>query len=423
MEQQLLEDMPYHGAKDAPASAAGQGSRPGSRSPSPGASPSLAPPPGPAAPVAGPPAVAPDPLQPAYSGPPGVPAAGQPPAAAADVGSGQATCSAETQAPIKGAASGAGEAAPLATDAAAAVADCPARPKLRRLRPGSGGPAGQEPAKGPVRGKQVVMAAAAALQATGAPGALQQAGWAPVTAGCRVRRGTQLAYAATPSVSLMRVTDLLGLLAEVGCAGAQLLDAEAEAQAAEAQAAAGAGSGSGGSSLAGPPSPEAPSDAAAVEPASKLRRTEGGAVPGEGSRAMGQLEAAAARMVADGGDGGGVLEQPLVPTTALAVALAVHSSGRVAGAEQLRRLRRMATAVLPAWEVRRVLACRSLGAAVQASAVLRLPAGADRDEVRVAFRRMSLLVHPDKNRSSGAAEAFALVNASATKLLSGGGGK
>ncbi len=116
---------------------------------------------------------------------------------------------------------------------------------------------------------------------------------------------------------------------------------------------------------------------------------------------------------------------PAVPCEALAAAAAVRRAGAAASngnaalaeaaAEGLATLRRMAAEVLPAWEVRRVLACRALAAdpggcagsggalpRAVAAAVLRIPLGASQLDARSAYRRLSLVVHPDKNWTPGA---------------------
>ncbi|KXZ53859.1 hypothetical protein GPECTOR_6g777 [Gonium pectorale] len=212
----------------------------------------------------------------------------------------------------------------------------------------------------PVRKLASTVAAAAATAAAAA--AVRAGGWVPPPAGCRIRSGRQLAAAQTPAVGANRVSDLLCLLAEAGRAAAPYFNADVQA---------------------------------------------GGEEAGQAS-SEGQASTAAAP---------DVTEPAAMPAAAIAAAEAAKQLSRSAGQEHMRCLRAMALAALPAWEVRRVLACRVLAPAEQPSVVLRLPVGASRDEVRVAFRRLSLLVHPDKNRSVGAAEAFALVSGAASKLL------
>lgn len=66
----------------------------------------------------------------------------------------------------------------------------------------------------------------------------------------------------------------------------------------------------------------------------------------------------------------------------------------------------------------RVLACTSLPPGARPGAVLRVTAAAGQEDVRAAFRRLSLLVHPDKHRSCGrAAEAFKVVKESFDALM------
>jgi hypothetical protein len=175
-------------------------------------------------------------------------------------------------------------------------------------------------------------------------------------AGCRARGGTLLAYAPTPNLHGAQVYYLLGILAEASATAAT------------------------------PPSPDGAAAAAS----------------GGDAEAAWSRDAAAA----------------VLPAEAVAVAAAAQGMGRPRGLEHVRRLRAMVAAAMPAWEVRRVLACTAVvDPAAQPAAVLRLEPGASREAVRVAFRRLSLLVHPDKNRSPGAAEAFALVSTSASRLL------
>ena len=82
-------------------------------------------------------------------------------------------------------------------------------------------------------------------------------------------------------------------------------------------------------------------------------------------------------------------------------------SSTISQAREKRELQELAQASAGAWEVARVLACASLPPGARPAAVLRVPATAGREDVRSAFRRLSLLVHPDKHRSCGrAAEAF-----------------
>ncbi|KAG2492527.1 hypothetical protein HYH03_009192 [Edaphochlamys debaryana] len=91
----------------------------------------------------------------------------------------------------------------------------------------------------------------------------------------------------------------------------------------------------------------------------------------------------------------------LLPAAAVAAAAAAQSLGRVQGAGHLRRLRAMAAAALPAWEVRRVLACEAVAGAAQPAAVLRVRPGVGREEVRVAFRRLSLSGAPGQEPQPG----------------------
>lgn len=53
----------------------------------------------------------------------------------------------------------------------------------------------------------------------------------------------------------------------------------------------------------------------------------------------------------------------------------------------------------------RVLEAAARGA--EAAAVLQLPGGAGLPEARLAFRRLALLLHPDKTSCADAAAAFA----------------
>lgn len=79
----------------------------------------------------------------------------------------------------------------------------------------------------------------------------------------------------------------------------------------------------------------------------------------------------------------------------------------IAQAREKKELQELAQAHTGAWEVARVLACASLPSGARPAAVLRVAAGAGQEDVRSAFRRLSLLVHPDKHRSCArAAEAF-----------------
>lgn len=85
---------------------------------------------------------------------------------------------------------------------------------------------------------------------------------------------------------------------------------------------------------------------------------------------------------------------------------------------------------LPTWEVRRLLACKGLPppsrhhvalrlhrpAASGASAAVRCVTPAP-EQVRVAYRRLCLTVHPDKNPCTAAAEAFQVLRAACDALL------
>eukprot|EP00198_Chlamydomonas_reinhardtii_P013251 XP_001702588.1 predicted protein [Chlamydomonas reinhardtii] len=210
-------------------------------------------------------------------------------------------------------------------------------------------------------------------------------GWVPAPAGTRIRAGAALAYAPSPAVHYVRVTDLLGLLAEAGRMAEPFLEDAGSVDDKEEMAAAGA------AARAQPPV------AASAAKAGAGRRPAGSGVSSD---------------VLSGVAGMGV-----VPAPALAAAAAVQGLGRVSGQEHMRQLRAMVAAAMPAWEVRRVLACKALGASAQAAAVLRVTHATPRAEVRMAFRRLSLAVHPDKNKSDSAAEAFAMVSAAASRLL------
>ncbi|PNH08431.1 hypothetical protein TSOC_005012 [Tetrabaena socialis] len=264
-----------------------------------------------------------------------------------------------------------------------------ARQRHRGAIPRGGGQ-GAQPAVAPrPRGASPVQeAAAAAAAAVVAALPRPPAGWVLAPAGCRVRSGPQLARAASPSVASVRVHALLGMLAEAGLAAAPYLEQGEGEEPQEEGYGSGSGSGDGDGDGGGPR-----------------------------QAAPGQLEQEVERALRGAGRGRGV--SGMLPAAAAAAASAVQALGRVPGLEHMRRLRGMAAAALPAWEVRRVLACRGLAAAAQADAVLRLAPGAPREAVRVAFRRLSLAVHPDKNRAAGAAEAFALVSAAAARLLAG----
>lgn len=92
------------------------------------------------------------------------------------------------------------------------------------------------------------------------------------------------------------------------------------------------------------------------------------------------------------------------------------------GDARLSALRQQAAEALPAWEVRRMLACRPLpDRELQAHAVLRVPPGlhaaARQAMAKGSFRRLSLALHPDKNRHDGAAEAFALLSTCSALLM------
>ncbi len=72
---------------------------------------------------------------------------------------------------------------------------------------------------------------------------------------------------------------------------------------------------------------------------------------------------------------------------------------------------------VPQWEVMRLLRCRALPEPLRHFAALRLHRGCSEDHVRGSFRRLSLVVHPDKNQSQLAADAFAVLGAAHRALL------
>ncbi|GLI71444.1 hypothetical protein VaNZ11_016659 [Volvox africanus] len=276
----------------------------------------------------------------------------------------------EVKAAAAAAKSTAGASAAGTADAAAAT-----RCAGKRLTPDGGGVHRSSPGKarkcGPADSPRQAATAAGmvylgALRAATA-GEAVPAGWSPLPEGCRARSGRRLALASTPSLNGAKVKCLLGYLAEAGTAAAPLLEA--------------------------------------IVPHPVLWGSDAGGTSAPSSSAATVTGASASAAV--------------VPAAAVAMATAAHRLGRIGGQEQLRQLRGLVEVAMPAWEVRRVLSCRTLSPAAQAVAVLRLDYGASRDTVRLAFRRLSLLVHPDKNRSSGAADAFALVSAAASRLLGG----
>ncbi|GIL64010.1 hypothetical protein Vafri_17997 [Volvox africanus] len=268
--------------------------------------------------------------------------------------------------------SAAGASSEATADAAAAAT----RSAGKRLTPDGGGIHRLSPGKarkcGPADSPRHAATAAGMVDLGAAraasAGETVPAGWSPLPEGCRARSGRRLALASTPSLNGAKVKCLLGYLAEAGTAAAPLLEA--------------------------------------IVPHPVLPGNDGGSTSAPSSSAAAVSTGAAAAAA-------------VVPAAAVAMATAAHRLGRIGGQEQLRQLRGLVEAAMPAWEVRRVLSCRALGPAAQAVAVLRLEYGASRDSVRLAFRRLSLLVHPDKNRSSGAADAFALVSAAASRLLGG----
>eukprot|EP00798_Chlamydomonas_sp_ICE-L_P009034 gene9034-16156_t len=84
------------------------------------------------------------------------------------------------------------------------------------------------------------------------------------------------------------------------------------------------------------------------------------------------------------------------------------------GAPPSSQLLAMAKASLAAWEVRRVLACNHVGRAATRArhlAALRIEQSTDADTVGAAFRKLSLLIHPDKHASNqqSARDAFQML--------------
>ncbi|GFR51776.1 hypothetical protein Agub_g14232 [Astrephomene gubernaculifera] len=254
---------------------------------------------------------------------------------------------------------------------------------------------------------------AAAATAASEPVAVP-AGWIPPPEGaCRVRRGSQLAYAHTPAVRLLRIGGLLGLLAEAGRAAEPFLAHMNVGSAVAAAAAAAATAVTGGGNSKPLEAPVAlTAEGGVIGPAGSASAS-GGFVLRAATAAESDAVAAAAE--AEAAKGAAVL-----PVAAITAAAAIQSLGRYGGRDHMRRLRTMVTAALPAWEVRRVLACRELSPEEQAGAVLRVDPRVGREEIRLAFRRLSLLVHPDKNRSRDASEAFSMVSAAARALLASG---
>lgn len=70
-------------------------------------------------------------------------------------------------------------------------------------------------------------------------------------------------------------------------------------------------------------------------------------------------------------------------------------------------LRALAKRLMPAWEVQRILACESLTPGVQCCAILRVKEGDGYEKMRSNFKKLSLVIHPDKNCTPEASRAFA----------------
>ena len=80
-------------------------------------------------------------------------------------------------------------------------------------------------------------------------------------------------------------------------------------------------------------------------------------------------------------------------------------------------LRALAKNCLSSWEVHRVLNCERLPLPGRHRAILRLKSSDDGARMRSNFRKLSLIVHPDKNCLPEASHAFYLLQ-SAVQYLS-----
>ncbi|GMH42404.1 hypothetical protein BSKO_10323 [Bryopsis sp. KO-2023] len=72
-------------------------------------------------------------------------------------------------------------------------------------------------------------------------------------------------------------------------------------------------------------------------------------------------------------------------------------------------LRPLCSELVDQWEVNRILACKSLPDWSRCLVVLRLQGPQTLETAKAAFKKLTLIVHPDKNKSKGASEAFCMV--------------